>query len=83
MNLQQRLTKIEELQAVKTPWEFSRIFGDVQLFGAQFSVYGSSDGDFVSIDEAQKAIEWLVNELGGTIKWGETSNESKITGKKK
>lgn len=29
----------------------------------------SPDGDYCSIDEARTAVEYLVNQFGGTVKW--------------
>lgn len=84
MNLLQKMQKIAEIEAVETPWFFSRIFGKVQLFGSQISFYSGGNTDFVDIYEAQQAIEWLVEQLGGQVKWQKNSQENnKITGKKK
>jgi hypothetical protein len=69
MKLQQRIEGIQKLQTIETPWAFKRIFGTVQIHGDNVAIYSTGDTDFVTVEEMRQALEWLVVELDGTIKW--------------
>ena len=69
MKLSERIEQVKELQKVDIPWEFRRIFGRLEMFGNQLCVMGSDQQDYVEIEEMQGAVTWLVNELGGQVKW--------------
>lgn len=69
MTLKEKLEKIEELQEVTTPWEVMRLVGKIELSGTQISFRADGHGDFVSLEEAREAIDWIVEQLGGQVKW--------------
>lgn len=70
MKLKERLKKIKELEdGVVTPWEVMRIFGRVSIFGHQVSFDSGGNSDYVDSEELKEALTWLVNELGGNVKW--------------
>jgi hypothetical protein len=70
MTLKEKLEKIEELQKLTTPWKVMRLMGKVELFGNHISFNADGHGgDFVSLEEAREAIDWLVEQLGGQVKW--------------
>jgi hypothetical protein len=78
MKLSDRIRTLEKLEnSVDTPWMFSRIFGKVQLFGSQVTIVGGDQQDYVQVDELKKAIEWLVAELDGTVKWKNSKSQEK------
>jgi len=55
---------------VKAPWAVSRVTGctELSIVGDQVSI-GVLDSDYVHLAEARTAIEWYVNQLGGTVTW--------------
>lgn len=73
MTIKQRLQKIDDLQSVKTPWHVMRLFGQVQLWGPQIS-FEQGNSDFVELEEAKQALEWLVEQLGGRVNWSAVQN---------
>ena len=76
MTLKERMLKIKELQAaVTTPWHVSRVFGKADLFGEQVTF--GMDKDYVTLDEARESLEWIVEQLGGKVKWEENKKGSK------
>lgn len=78
MNLKERLDGIKELETIETPWEVKRIFGQIQLFGSQISVYGSDSNDFVDSQEFRDALAWLVMQMNGKVTWNkEKKSETK------
>jgi hypothetical protein len=59
---------IQEISVDQVPWAVRRMFaGSVRLeiSGAEIS-FGE---DFVSVTEAREAVEFLVDQLGGKVKW--------------
>lgn len=54
----------------QVPWEVFRVFGSkhISFMGDQISFDGA-DNDYVSLDELRAALEWLVKDFGGTVKW--------------
>jgi len=53
----------------EVPWEHAR-FLDTKYFdvsGADISI--SNAGDFGSIQQVRAAVGYVVNQLGGTVKW--------------
>jgi hypothetical protein len=69
MKISERVAAINELEKVETPWEVKRIFGEVILFGSQVSVVGDDCRDYADVDDMRKAIAWLAEQFGGTVKW--------------
>lgn len=69
MNLKQRLEKIKELEDVpRASWEHGIRLGlNVSLAGS--SVCFTNDGYYVSLEEAQQALEYYVQQFGGKVKW--------------
>lgn len=58
----ERLMAIKELERIQTPWEVRRVFGEVQLYGSQISIYSNGDNDFVDLEEFVEALEWLLQQ---------------------
>lgn len=76
MTILDKIKAIKKLQEVDAVWEFKRLFGSLVLLGDQLSV--GKDHDYGSVTEFRIAVEWLVNELGGEVKWKkENKNETK------
>lgn len=69
MNLKEKLEEIAKIEAVQTPWEVKRIFGKVTLCGSQISIIGDAYSDYVDLEEFRQALNWLVEQSGGTIAW--------------
>lgn len=67
------LEKFDAIQAIGTvvevPYDVWRIFVDSQrpisIVGTEISL----GEDYVSLDKVRDAIEWYVNQFGGTVKW--------------
>lgn len=57
---------------IEVPWHVWRMFGNcakrISLHGDQASL--TYQGDFANQEELRKAIEFYVDQLGGTVKWG-------------
>lgn len=69
MKLHERLGKIAELETIEVPYAVRCVFGDdIRLFGVNIGF--TEDADFVDLEDAQLAVTWLVDQLGGTVKWG-------------
>ena len=77
MNLKERLQQIKQLEAVNTPWEVRRIFGKIELLGSQVSVAGNDMNDYVELQDFRTALEWLVEQSGGTVKWSKAEKGEK------
>lgn len=65
--------KTQQLQKEqdKVPWDVRCVFGpsfNPSVSGDQINV-GGDESDFVEVEQAQKAVEWLVAQIGGTVKW--------------
>jgi hypothetical protein len=69
MNLKQTLQQIEQLQKVDIPWQVMRTFGKLELLGNQVCFRSNDDNDYVTMHELQFATEWLIEQLGGKVKW--------------
>lgn len=68
MKLHERLGKIEELQTIELPYVVKCVFGEeIGLFGNNIVFTESSD--FSSLKDTRIALDWLVDQLGGTVKW--------------
>ena len=56
---------------IEVPWHVWTKFGEsakhITIMGKQVSL--TSEGDFGSIEELRRAIEFYVEQLGGTVKW--------------
>lgn len=77
MRLKERLEQIKQLETVETPWEVKRVFGQLELFGAQLNVHGDADRDFVDMQEFREALKWLVEQCGGLIIWENAAKKEK------
>jgi hypothetical protein len=55
---------------IEVPYHVWRMFGDrckfITLAGSQASL----GEDYGTAEELRKAVEWYVDQLGGTVKWG-------------
>lgn len=69
ISIKQKIEEITKLQKVETPWKFKCIFGQINIHGDQICVYSNEMNDYVGLSEFKEAVEWLVNELDGTVKW--------------
>lgn len=70
MTIFEKYKVIQELSPkIKAPWEAFRVTNlkTIEVFGDQIAL--GNEGDFVSLEEARKALEFYVTELGGEIKW--------------
>lgn len=67
MTIKERIKQIEKLQEIETPFAVRCIVGNVTLWGNQIEI--GKDNDFASLNEARIALEWLVTQLGGKVKW--------------
>jgi hypothetical protein len=54
---------------IQIPWEVARFMDSktIRFFGDQICL--SNEGDYATLAEARKAIEWYVDQLGGKVKW--------------
>lgn len=68
MTILNKISEIKKLQEVQTPFEVRRLIGKVCLQGDQISL-SDNDLDFGSVEEYQNALSWLVEQLGGKVKW--------------
>ena len=66
MKAYKKMKKVEDIQM---PWEVGRFFKDgsrsISFFGDQAS-FGE---DYGTIEELRSAIQWFVEQFGGTVKW--------------
>ena len=68
MKIYERLEKIAELETIEVPYKVKCAFGEnIRLFGSNIAF--TDDTDFVSLEDAKIAVAWLVEQLGGTVKW--------------
>lgn len=55
--------------SIKFPWHVGRYFADnsrqIDFSGEELS-FGE---DYGTLDQVRTAVEWLVDQLGGTVKW--------------
>jgi hypothetical protein len=65
----ERMQAIAELEQLpKAPWEHGARTGlNIGLFGSQICL--SEGGDFLSLQEAQAALQYWVEQLGGKVTW--------------
>lgn len=54
---------------IAVPFEVWRIIGakTITFFGDQLCL--QNEGDYARLDEARKAVEFYVEQLGGQVKW--------------
>lgn len=69
MILAQRVKEIEALETTVVPWEVSRSGVKPTLFGSQICLTNDDSADWLSLDEAKQVAVWLVEQLGGKVKW--------------
>lgn len=66
------IEQVELQKDIEVPWHVWRMFGEgakhITVMGKQVSL--TSESDFGSVEELRKAVEWYVEQLGGTVKWG-------------
>ena len=68
MRLINAYNKIQKIEVDKPPFCTTRLFPTgfrAEVFGDQIC-FGE---DYVDIEEARVGIEWIVNQLGGKVKW--------------
>lgn len=65
------IEQVKLQEDIEVPWHVWRMFGRcakrISLHGNQASL--TNEGDFGTSEELRKAIEFYVNQLGGTVKW--------------
>ena len=63
---------LREPDAIPVPWEVMRFTGikniDLAGTGASFEIPGTST-DFGTVSELRAALNYLVDQLGGSVKW--------------
>jgi len=70
MTLIEIAQQIEALEsAVDVPWSVSRSGIKPSFFGSNIALTSSDDADWLSTKEAKQVVEWLVEQLGGKVKW--------------
>lgn len=66
------IEQVKLQEDIEVPWHVWRMFGHcakrISLHGNQASL--TNEGDFGNQEELRKAIEFYVDQLGGTVKWG-------------
>ena len=66
---------ILEQPPIKFPYKVSRLFAEgsrqIDFAGDQLSL----GEDYVTLNEARDGIEWLVDQLGGTVKWNKQNTK--------
>lgn len=64
------VSKIEETLAKQdvVPWEVRRLFSEGLRIGIS-NEQVSFGGDYEDVGGARRALEWLVDQLGGKVKW--------------
>lgn len=63
---------IEQLKLqkdIEVPYHVWRMFGDQCKFITLAGYQASLGEDYGTIEELRKAVEWYVEQLGGTVKW--------------
>lgn len=65
------LEGVVEQPSLKVPWEVWTAFGqaakEVSFIGNQIAL--TDDSDFVTIERAREAVQWYVENLGGSVNW--------------
>lgn len=65
-----RLKAIEDLEAIEVPWFAGKRLGlTPTLFGSQIAF--TDDGDYLNRDDVCEALQWWVQQLGGSVTWTE------------
>lgn len=77
MKLKQRLTEINKLEAIETPWEVLSIFGKLELYGSQIRIISDDQRDSVDLEDFRQALNWLTDQAGGYIIWDESVKKGK------
>lgn len=66
------IEQVKLQEDIEVPWHVWRMFGHgakhITIMGKQVSL--ANEGDFGSVEELRRAIDWYVEQLGGTVKWG-------------
>jgi hypothetical protein len=68
MKIHERVKAIEELEKMERKFQFTCAGLSPTLFGSQIAF--TDDGDFLTLEQARSFAALLVEELGGTVKWG-------------
>jgi hypothetical protein len=70
MTLKEKHDKIAELSgSIKAPWEVWTKLGakEIEIFGTNILL--NPEGDYATLSEAQTAVAWYVEQLGGSVSW--------------
>jgi len=55
---------------ISTPWHVMRVLDMKQISISGEQVCISKDGDFVNLQEMRQALDWIVDQFGGRVRWG-------------
>jgi hypothetical protein len=62
MTIEQKMTVAKKLQKLDVPWSVTRSGISISTFGDQVTF--GADGDYISLEEAQDVIRYLMKEFG-------------------
>jgi len=74
---------IKNFRSLKDDWKDTIPYDVWRAFGAatgldivdELFYFNAQEGDGMTVGEAQLVIDWLAEQLGGTVTWGETYDE--------
>jgi hypothetical protein len=72
VRLVDKYTEVQKIGKVEVPhavWTVLGLAKNIEIVGNQLSL--ANDSDFCDLDEARKATVWLVEQLGGKVKWSD------------
>lgn len=69
MKLIDKLKAQQELILDHVPYECISVFGNRTIHFRLMDTEICLGEDYVSLETARKAVEWYVEQLGGTVKW--------------
>lgn len=75
MKIYERIHEMEKLEQIEENYLYRRMGIKPSLFGSQFCF--ANDGDYMTVDEVREALEQIVSEFGGSIKWAKAQKAVK------
>ena len=70
MRLIDKYNEVQKVGSTEVPhavWTKLGLAKNIEIVGNQLSL--ANDSDFCDLDEARNAVTWLVEQLGGKVKW--------------
>ena len=70
MRLIDKYNEVQKVGGIEVPWQVMSCLGlakHLLIVGDQISF--AKDADFSTIEESRSATTWLVEQLGGKVKW--------------